>query len=157
MACGYVDGGIGVWPLETWGLERTLCGHEGCVSALVVSGGLLISSSRHGTLRVWSLETWGCVQKVEAYPAWWDEWIASLAVCGSAQVGVSEDGESISGSEEREVRVWDLATLRPLHTLLQPAGGDVVSLASVGREVWGAVGPQGVVWGRRGVPGGGGA
>ena len=52
----------------------------------------------------------------------------------------------ISGGE---VRVWDLQTLLPLHTLRQPAGDDVRSLVWDGREVWGAVGSQVVVWGRR--------
>ena len=50
-----------------------------------------------------------------------------------------------------EVRVWDLETLRPLHTLRQPAGEDVRSLACDGRAVRGQV----VAWGRRGVTGGG--
>jgi hypothetical protein len=50
-----------------------------------------------------------------------------------------------------EVRVWDLETLRPLHTLVQLAGGPrhVESLVCDGREVLGAVGEQVVVWGRR--------
>ena len=73
-------------------------------------------------------------------------------MCGSALVGGSVGG---SASEEREVRVWDLETLRPLHTLRQAAGEDVRSLECDGREVWGAAGSQVVVWGRRGVPGGG--
>ena len=152
MACGYVDGGIRVWSLETWGLERTLRGHEGCVYALVVSGGRLISSSDDGTVRAWSVETWGCVQTVEAYPAGSGQWIASLALCGSALGGGSAGS---SASEEREVRVWDLETLRPQHTLRQPAGEDVESLVWDGREVWGAAGDQVVVWGRRRMTGGG--
>ena len=108
-----------MWSLETWGLERTLRGHEGRIWALVVNGGRLISSSEHGTVLVWSIETWGCVQTVEAYPAGSCQCIRSLAVCGSALVGGSVGG---SASEEGEVRVWDLETLRPLHTLRQPAG-----------------------------------
>ena len=152
MACGCRDGGILVWSLETWGLERTLRGHKGHVSALVVSGGRLISSSADGTVRAWSVETWECVQTVEAYPAGSDQFIGALAVCGSALVGGSVGG---SVSEEREVRVWDLKTLWLLHTLRQPAGEDVRSLVSDEREVWGAVGSQVVVWGRRRMEGGG--
>ena len=67
----------------------------------------------------------------------------ALAVCGSALVGGSYGG---SRSQEGQALVWDLETLRPLHTLRQPAGDDVESL----------VGSQVVVWGRR-VAGGGGA
>ena len=152
VACGCADGGIRVWSLETWGLERTLRGQEEGVYALVASGGRLISSSRDRTVRVWSVETSECVQTVEAYPAGSDQCILALAVCGSALVGGSYSG---SASEEGEVRVWDLETLRPLHTLRQPAGADVRSLVWERREVWGAVGSQVVVWGRRGAAGGG--
>ena len=53
-------------------------------------------------------------------------------------------------TEEYEARVWDLETLEPLHTLRQPAGQHVLGLASDGGEVWGAVGEDVVVWGRRG-------
>ena len=48
------------------------------------------------------------------------------------------------------MRVWDLETLQPLHTLRQPAGAPVYSLVSDGGEVWAAVGKEVVVWGRRG-------
>ena len=47
------------------------------------------------------------------------------------------------------MRVWELETLRPLHTLVQPAGEYVWSLVCDGREVWAAVGGQVAVWGRR--------
>ena len=139
---------IRVWSLDTWGLERTLKGHGWCVTALVASGGQLISSSCDRTVRVWSVETWECVQTVEVYPAELDQCIKALAVCGWALVGGSMCD---SGSEECEVRVWDLETLLPLHTLRQPAGDDVQSMVWDGREVWVAVGEQVVVWGRRGV------
>ena len=129
VACGFGDGGIRVWSLETWGFERILRGHKGSVFALVVSGKRLVSGSRDGTVRVWSGETWGCVETVEAYPADADQYIRALAVCGSALVVGSFCG---SASVEREVRVWDLETLRPLHTLRQPAGDDVRSLLSDG-------------------------
>ena len=155
MACGCADGGIRAWSLETCGLERTLWGdNEEHVSALVVSGRRLISSSCDRMLRVWSTETWGCVQTVEAYPAGSRRYIDALAVCGwpATLAGGSNSG---SGSVDHEVRVWDLETLRPLHTLRQPAGADVRSLVWDGREVWRAVGSQVAVWGRRGVTGSG--
>ena len=150
-ACGCGDGGIRVWSMETWALERTLqCPghwHKGCVRSIAVSGGRLISSSDDGTVRVWLAESWECVQMVEAYPAGSRQYIRCLAVGGSTLVGGCC---SNSSSGEGEVRVWDLETLRPLHTLMQPAGTNVKSLVCDGREVWGAVKDQAVVWGRRG-------
>ncbi len=136
-----------MWSTETWALERTLQGHAGGVLGMAVSGRRLISSSNDLTVRVWSTETWECVQTVEVDPAGSRRCILSLAVCGSTLVGGSY---SMFSSEEGEVRVWDLETLRPLHTLMQPAGANVRSLVCDRREVWGAVGGQVVVWGRRG-------
>ena len=107
----------------------------------------MISCSLDRTVRVWSLETWACVQTVEAYTAWSPQCIRRLAVSGSTLVGGSC---SISMIQQHEVRVWDLETLQPLHTLRQPAGDDVCSLVCDGREVWMAAGQQVAVWGRLG-------
>ena len=149
VASGSEDGGIRVWEAETWALQQTLRGHGKEVTALVVSGRRLISSSSDKTVRVWSTETWGCVQTVEAYPAGSPQYIRCLAVSGSTLVGGSRS-YPYSATEEHEVRVFDLETLQPLHTLRQPAGDDVFSLVRDGGEVWAAVGEEVVVWGRRG-------
>jgi hypothetical protein len=69
-------------------------------------------------------------------------------VSGPTLVGGSWSGSDPS-TEEYEVRVWDLETLEPLHTLRQPAWHNVFGLASDGEEVWGAVGKGLMVWGRR--------
>ncbi len=146
-ACGCGDGGIRVWSTETWALERALQGHKGDVRGMAANGRELVSSAEDGTVRVWSTDTWECVQTVVAYPPGSPQCICCLAVCGSALVGGSH---SSSSSEEGEVRVWDLETMRPLHTLVQPAGANALSLVCDGREVWGVVGEEVVVWGRRG-------
>ena len=149
MAGGSGDGGIRVWDAETGALEQKLRGHDGPVHGLVVSGQRMISCSYDKTVRAWSLETWACVQMMEAYAAASPQYIRSLAVSGSTLVGGSYS-QQYSATEEYEVRVWDLETLQPLHTLRQPAGAPVYSLASDGGEVWAAVGKELVVWGRRG-------
>ena len=64
---------------------------------------------------------------------------------------------SDSPSEEREVRVWDLETLRPMHKIRRPKGQAVRSLVGDEGGVWGAVGEQVVVWGGAVVMGGGAA
>ena len=107
----------------------------------------MFSCSSDKTMRVWSLDSWACLQTVEAYPAGSPQYIYRLAVSGSTLVGGSGSC-FFSQGKEHEVRVWDLATLQPLHTFSQPAGAEVSSLASDGGEVWGAVGEEVVVWGR---------
>ncbi len=95
------------------------------------------------------MTTWACMQTVQAYAAGSAQYIFSLAVSGATLVGGS-CSDPHSDTEEYEARVWDLETLEPLHTLRQAAGQDVCGLASDAGEVWGAVGNEVVVWGRRG-------
>ncbi len=147
VASGSSDDTIRVWDAEAGAHEQTLEGHAGTVFALVACGQRLISSSEDKTVKVWSMATWACVQTVQAYAAGSAQYILRLAVSGSTLVGGSC---SLSRTEEHEARVWDLETLEPLHTLKQPAGNRFEGLASDGGEVWGAVGTEAVVWGRRG-------
>jgi hypothetical protein len=140
LAGGCMDGEIRVWSTETWGLERSLEGHEDEVMSLAVSGRRLISSSGDGALRLWSTETWACLQTVQVYEDYSQQHINELAVSGSTLAG---------GSTENEVLVWDLETLELLHTIdLQV--DQVVSLMSYNGEVWGTNRREVVVWGRRG-------
>ena len=147
MASGSSDKTIRVWDVGAGTLEQTLAGHEGPVVAVVACGQRLISSSVDKTVKVWSMATWACVHTVQAYAAGSAQFIKSLAVSGPTLVGGSY---SCSEEEEHEVRVWDLETLEPLHTLRQAAGDFVTGLASHGEEVWGSVGKVVAVWGRRG-------
>jgi hypothetical protein len=148
MASGLSDETIRVWDVGTGRHEQTLVGHERAVVALVVWGQRLISSSSDKTVKVWSMATWTCVQTVRAYAAGSAQFIGSLAVSGSTLVGGSIS-KPHSLTERYEARLWDLDTLRPLHTIRQAAGQDVGGLVSDGGEVWGAVGEAVVVWGRQ--------
>ncbi len=142
-----------MWDAETGAAEQTLRlggqAHNSTVVGLLVSGQRMVSCSWDNMVRVWSLETWACVQTVGASQTGSNQHIYRLAVSGSTLVGGSISIIS-TAPEEHEVRVWDLETLEPLHTLRQPAGKEVHSLAGEGGEVWGAVGADVVVWGRRG-------
>jgi hypothetical protein len=64
----------------------------------------------------------------------------SKLVSGSAGGGLGSQGE---------VRVWGLEELELQQTLPQPAGSDVRALLAVDGEVWGGVGREVVVWGRK--------
>ena len=149
MASGSSDETIRVWNVGAGTHEQTLAGHEDAVAALVACGQRLISSSMDRTVKVWSMATWACMQTVQAYAAGSAQYIRFLTVSGATLVGGSWSNPH-SRTEEYEARVWDLETLEPLHTLKQPAGRPVSGLASDGGEVWGAVGKEVVVWGRRG-------
>ena len=149
VASELADKTIRVWDVGAGTHEQTLAGHDGTVLALVACGQRLISSSVDKTVKVWSMATWACMQTVQAYAAGSTQYILSLAVSGATLVGGTYSSPH-SGTEEQEARVWDLETLELLHTLKQAAGQYVLGLASDGGEVWGAVGEDVVVWGRRG-------
>ena len=130
MAIGSGDKMIRVWDAGAGTHEQTLAGHEGAVVALAVSREQrLISSSMDKTVKVWSMATWACVRTVQAYAAGSAQHIECLAVSGPTLVGGSFSVPH-SRTEEHEVRVWDLETLEPLHTLKQAAGNMVTGLAS---------------------------
>ncbi len=149
MASGSGDTTIRLWDVEAGTHEQTLEGHDWTVLSMVACGQRLISSSSDKTVKVWSMATWTCVQTVQAYAAGSAQFIHRLAVSGSTLVGGSLS-DPHSRTEKYEARVWDLKTLEPLHTLRQPAGKRFWGLVSDGGEVWGAVGRDLVVWGRRG-------
>jgi hypothetical protein len=116
------------------------------VVALVSCGQRLTSSFVDKTVNVRSMALWACLQTVQAYPARSVQYIGCLAVSGPTLVGGFWNDED----EEYEARVWDLETLEPLRTLTHPVGQGVLGLASDGGEVWGLVGEEWIVWGRRG-------
>ena len=154
-----------VWGLAGGAREAELEGHTGVVCALVVDGDRLYSASEDGTIRAWACGTWAGLGTVEAtgghagsgcrpgqYPR-------SLAVSGGRLVSGSvrryddEDGDAeAEGRGVCEMRVWELETLGLQHVVAAgrvERGEGVRCLASVGREVWGGVGEEAVVWGRR--------
>jgi hypothetical protein len=150
VASGSSDNTIRVWDVEAGTHEQTLVGHERTLLALVACGQRLISSSEDKTVKVWSMASWACVQTVQAYPAESAQYICSLVVSGPTLVGGSVSSPYSRTEKEYEARVWNLETLEPLHTLRQPGGRPVSGLSSDGGELWGAVGSEVVVWGRRG-------
>jgi hypothetical protein len=145
-ASGSDDGGIRVWDVGTGAHDATLAGHAGEVRALAVHGDRLLSASEDGTIRAWGAGTWALLRTVDAYARGAAQVLWCLAVSGSTTL---VSGSCGAGGAPGEVRVWGLEELDPQRTLAQPAGADVWALAAVDREVWGGVGPDVRVWGRR--------
>jgi WD40 repeat protein len=110
----------------------------------VVHGDRLLSASDDGTIRAWALGTWAGLRTVEAYGREERRFPICLAVSGSKLVSGSA-GFGVRG--QGEVRVWGLAELDLQQTLRQP--GNVYALVALDGEVWGGVGRELMVWGRR--------
>ncbi len=153
VASGSDDGSIRVWDVGTGALDATLAGHSGAVRALVAHGDRLLSGSEDGTIRAWGVGTWALLRTVEAYGRGRGQYPHCLAVSGSKLVSGSWDS---SGGWQGGVRVWGLEELDLQQTLAQRAGLDVGALMAVDGEVWGGVGKDVVVWGRKARGGGGG-
>ena len=145
VASGSDDGSIRVWDVGTGAHDATLAGHSGAVTALVVHGDRLLSASWDGTIRAWGVGTWAALRTVEAYGEGTGQYVRCLAVSGSKLVS----GSSADDCSRAEVRVWGLEELDLQQTLAQPAGSDVGALVAVDGEVWGGVGREVVVWGRK--------
>ena len=146
VASGSGDGRIRVWDVGTGAHDATLAGHSRYVRALVVHGDRLLSASEDGTIRAWAVGTWAGLRTVEAWGQGTGQWPGCLAVSGSKLVSGSAGCVSDS---QREVRVWGLEELELQQTLPQPAGSDVQALLALDGEVWGGVGTEMVVWGRK--------
>ena len=146
VASGSADGRIRVWDVGTGALDATLAGHSGVVWALVVHGDRLLSASGDGTIRAWALGTWAGLRTVEAWGEGTRMVPHSLAVSGSKLVCGSASHRT---GLQPEVRVWGLEELDLQQTLRQPADSDVRALVAVDGEVWGAVGKDVAVWGRK--------
>jgi hypothetical protein len=76
--------------------ERTLEGHTGSVSSLVVHGDKLISGSADSMIKVWNTGTWACERTLEGH----DDEVSSLVVHGY---------KLISGSYDM-IKVWNTDT-----------------------------------------------
>lgn len=139
VVSGSVDRTVKVWELATGRVLATLEGHTGRVTAVAVTpdGTRVVSGSEDSTVKVWTLET-GQLETTLAGQA------ASVTTVGALSprlphmlfniqrggpelqghigavttVAVTPDGmRVVSGSVDRTVKVWDLATGQPEATL----------------------------------------
>ena len=134
---GSYDNTIRVWDLTTLRKVSVLQGHVDAVRALAVSGNRLFSGSYDNSIRVWDTETFaslghlqghtGPVRAPTVHPA-----SAARRAARSAKLThppcrrrrfpqvrtlVTAAGRLFSGSYDRTVRAWDVATLACLGVL----------------------------------------
>jgi len=90
------------------GLVRTLEGHSGIVSGVIVTpdGKCAVSASMDDTLRVWDLETGVALRTLEGH----SDWVRGVAV--------TPDGKrAVSASWDNTLKVWDLESGVAVRTL----------------------------------------
>jgi len=102
--CGTHSGHIQQWQCPV-GAPATVIewrGHSATVYALMVAGRSLVSASRDWLLRVWDLQSLTLVATLPGHTA------SVRCLCGS----ISAPNIVFSGSNDRTLRVWDVATLQ---------------------------------------------
>ena len=130
-----------MWDLDSGAPLHTLAGHHRGgpprgVAAVAVSadGRRAVSGGDDGTVRVWDLATGK--QIASASQRLW-HWFARLHRRSVRSLSVSADGRcAVSGGDDGTVRVWDLDSGAPLHTLAghQPTAGWAVAVSADGRR-----------------------
>jgi hypothetical protein len=157
LVSGSGDGSIRVWDVGTGAHDATLAGHTLAVTALLLYGDRLFSASQDGTIRAWALGTWAMLLTVQAHEEGTTLFPLCLAVSGSRLVSGSlgpndecylvDDGASCP---YEWLRVWGLEEL-DLQVMVpqRPSFSNARALLAVDGEVWGGVGSDVVVWGRR--------
>ena len=118
------DGTVRVWDLATGRPLHILAGHDGSVLTVAVSadGSRAVSGGGDRTVRVWDLAVGKQITPVRqrlARQRLTDRFARSTSHDrGVTTVAVSVDGSRVvSGGHDGTVRVWNLATGAPLHTL----------------------------------------
>jgi WD40 repeat protein len=119
LACGFQDGSIRVWDVQTSNLVQSFEGHEKGVPSVAFSscGTMVVSGSRDKTARIWNMSSDRCKCVLEGHL----DWVVAVCWCGTDRV--------ISGSEDASVRVWDVSSQTCLMILHGHAKG-VTSVAS---------------------------
>lgn len=113
------DRSMRVWDVETGKYIQSSERHSNSINrvALTPDGRTCMTASRDGTMRVWDLKGGHAVRTVERVSAaFGDPRYQKFAI---TDIAVTRDAKfAISSSEEGRIIVWDLATWRPLRSLI---------------------------------------
>lgn len=137
------DNTIKIWEAATGYCTKTLTGHDDWVRCIAASadGKLLVSGSNDQSVRIWDVESGNCIAELRDHThvvesVAFSTTQAALSIvtsCGSVgQLGTG-GGEAaatameaegtvpvyiVSGSRDKHVKLWDLATRQCIHTFV---------------------------------------
>ncbi|KAA6415622.1 MAG: hypothetical protein FRX48_00338 [Lasallia pustulata] len=148
LASGSWDKTIRIWDAATGATLQTLEGHSSWVYAVAFSpdGKQLASGSRDKTVRIWDAATGATLQTLEGHSSW----VFAVAFSPDATlqtleghsgwvkaVAFSPDGKQLaSGSVDKTVRIWDVATGATLQTLEGNSGPvEAVAFSPDGKQL----------------------
>jgi WD40 repeat protein/uncharacterized caspase-like protein len=120
------DKTLKLWESATGRLLRTIEAHSSYVTSVAFlpdgsDGSSAVSGGWEGTLKLWNVATGKLLRTFEGH-AGAVQWVAispdGRKIAASSQVltGQSADGRVISGSDQRTIQVWDVATGELLST-----------------------------------------
>lgn len=143
IASGSIDNTIRLWDVRTGALERVLKGHHSAVVGLEFSkdGRTLVSCSWDNTIRIWDLPIDGSSgDAVESRILHSDP----SRETNTVEVAFAPSGQKVALCHwDKEVRIWDVATSKVLHTLKHDFAVCFLKFSSCG--VWLATsGPEAV-------------
>ena len=119
---GSADQSLRVWDLETGECRNILAGHTHSVNTVAITpdGCRAVSGGEDNTLRVWDLETGKCINILAGHTQ--SVYTVAITPDGRRVMSGSATDQSLlvclmRGSEEKNLRVWDLETGKCINIL----------------------------------------
>jgi len=124
LVVGSKDGPLKFYDVKTWSVLRIVKAHNAEVTAIIIRGDLMFTSSRDRTVKILSLPLGSLVKMITGHT--WD--VSSIALSGDSSV-------IYSGSNDGTVKIWDVDKGAVLGTLIGFGDGEYFSYNSDGNWV----------------------
>jgi WD40 repeat protein len=114
IVCGFEDGMVRAWNVQTSELIRPFVGHQGRVSSVIFSpcGSMIVSAGQDKTVRIWNVSSGHCKCVLEGH----SNWVSAVCWSGTGDL-------VISGSWDASIRVWNVSTQECLINLREHLQG----------------------------------